>query len=102
MELIGYLIIVAVLVVFFAVNSVRYSREKEQQLMKRIKNSYGKRCEKDYKPGEFEKIRHYFEYLVENGILEDYIGGIASGSKCRRNRKCDCCGNVNERADERY
>ncbi|MBP3339326.1 MAG: hypothetical protein J6L69_07975 [Lachnospiraceae bacterium] len=76
MELIGYLIIVAVLVVFFAVNSVRYSREKEQQLMKRIKNSYGKRCEKDYKPGEFEKIRHYFEYLVENGILEDYIDEI--------------------------
>lgn len=76
MELIGYLIIVAVLVVFFAVNSVRYSREKEQQLMNKIKNSYGKRCEKDYKSGEFEKIRHYFEYLVENGILEDYIDEI--------------------------
>ena len=41
-----------------------------------IKEAYGNRSEREYKAGEYEKVRHYFDYLKENGQLEEYIDDI--------------------------
>ncbi len=79
MEIVGYVIIAVVIFVFFAVNSARYSRDKEKYLRDKIKSAYGKRNDREYKPGEFEKIRHYFDYIKANDIaneLEDDIDDI--------------------------
>ncbi len=72
MEIIGYVIIAIVIFVFFLVNSIRYAKEREHVLMTNIKSAYGKRNTREYRAGEFEKIRHYFDYIkVKNGLDDD-------------------------------
>ncbi len=76
MEIIGYVIIAVVILIFFAITSVRYSKERERVLVENIKKAFGSRNNRDYRPGEFEKIRHYFDYIKEHVSLEDDIDDI--------------------------
>lgn len=76
MEIIGYVIIAVIIVIFFAVNSTRYKKEKEKYLLNDIKASFGKRSEREYRAGEFEKISHYYNYIKNNQGMEDYIDDI--------------------------
>lgn len=75
-EIIGYIIIAVIVFVFFMVNSIKYAKAKERQLISTIEKSFGKRAEREYRPGEYEKIRHYFDYIKDNFGLDDDIDDI--------------------------
>ncbi len=75
-EIIGYVIIAAIIFVFFMVNSIKYAKNRERHLLDTIISAYGKRNEREYKPGEFEKIRHYFDYIKNEFGIEDDIDDI--------------------------
>ncbi len=75
-EIIGYVIIAVIIVIFFAVNSIRYSKQREEYIRKCIREGFGKRSDREYKTGEYEKVRHYFDYIKTNGLLEEYIDDI--------------------------
>ena len=75
-EVLGYVIIAVVVIAFFVVQTVSYGKKKREQLYKKIKEDYGTRIKRDYRPGEYEKIRHYFDCIVKEQDSDEYIDDI--------------------------
>lgn len=57
----GFLIVLAIIIVFFAVQSVTSKRARDERMRKFLDKSFGKRPEREYKYEEYERIRFYFD-----------------------------------------
>ncbi len=75
-EILGYVIIAVVIIMFFAYNSYKYQRDREIILRADIRATYGTRREREYKIGEFEKIRNYYDYIKNTKGLKYHIDDI--------------------------
>lgn len=73
MEVYGYFIIAAVVLVFFAVQSVISKRTNEEKMKKHLDEAFGKRPEREYKYDEYERIRFYFDKRADKEYAVDDI-----------------------------
>ncbi len=60
----GYIIIIAIIFVFFAVQSVASKRARDERMRKFLDKSFGKRPEREYKYEEYARIRYYFDSMA--------------------------------------
>lgn len=75
-EILGYVVIAVVVLMFFAYNSYKYSRDREILIRADIRDAFGTKNSREYKIGEFEKIRNYYDYIKKNKGMDYYIDDI--------------------------
>lgn len=69
-----YIILFLILLIIFAVQSVRIKKAAEENLKKDLEKRWGKRAERKYTQGEFERISHYYKQTLTGN--EDVIDDI--------------------------
>ena len=70
----GFLIVLVIIVVFFAVQSAASRRARDERMRKFLNKSFGKRPEREYRYEEYARIRDYFDSrTLENkdNIIDD-------------------------------
>lgn len=70
----GFLIVLAIIFVFFAVQSVASKRARDERMRKFLDKSFGKRPEREYKYEEYARIRYYFDSMTsknKENIVDD-------------------------------
>lgn len=70
----GYLMIIAVIFVFFAIQSVASKRARDERMRKFLDKSFGKRPEREYRYEEYARIRYYFDSRAsenKDNIVDD-------------------------------
>lgn len=65
MEVSGYFIIIGVLLIFFAVQSAMSKKAKRERMEKLLRETFGKRPDREYKYDEYERIRFYFDSMSQ-------------------------------------
>ncbi len=53
-----------VVIAFFVVQTVSYGKKKREQLYKKIKEDYGTRIKRDYRPGEYENQDLQYDFCI--------------------------------------
>ena len=56
-----YIVFFAAALLLLAVQAVLSARRQREQLVRRIREQWGKRPEREYSLEEFDKISHYYE-----------------------------------------
>lgn len=70
----GFLIVLAIIFVFFAVQSVTSKRARDERMRKFLDKSFGKRPEREYRYEEYARIRYYFDSMAskdKENIVDD-------------------------------
>lgn len=73
MEIYGYLIFAGIVFIIFVYQSVKFRKREKQKRKDDILNSWGKTPQREYEPGELEKISRYFQKKKDNGFYIDDI-----------------------------
>lgn len=76
MDIGQYGIIFLCLIIIFFIQSQNIKRKVSENISKQVKRDFGKKNERKYKHDEYERIKYYFKYYIENNSGLEYIDEV--------------------------